>query len=73
MATGQNPLVGAMNSSTNVNDLGCDADASSTAAGLCPELQRQWRSAMLERHPDVAAAHMPREWLLGEEIDRVDG
>ena len=73
MATGQDPLVGAMNSGASTNDLDCDVDASRTAAGLCPELQRQWLGAMLEKHPDVAAPHMPREWLQDEEIVGVDG
>jgi hypothetical protein len=72
MATGQDPLVGAMGSGANTNELGCDDDASSTVAGLCPELQRQWLNAMLKMHPDIAAAHMPREWLQNEEIGSVD-
>ena len=74
MATGQDPLVGAMNSGANTDEQqGGDADVSNAVAGLCPELQRQWLSAMLKRHPDIAAAHMPREWLQDEESGGVDG
>ena len=38
-------------------------DEEAEGAGLCPVLQRQWRDAMIAKHPEVVAEHMPEALL----------
>jgi hypothetical protein len=69
MATGLNPsecVTSAKPSAHSKDAQGYGGLNSRISAGLCPEMQRQWREAMVKRHPGMAAAHMPREWLQEE-------
>ena len=75
MATGLNlsECVTSANPSAHGEDArGYGVLNSRSAAGLCPEVQRQWREAMVKRHPDMAAAHMPHEWLQEELVSGDD-
>ena len=75
MATGvdQSGDMTKLSGGAKAEEFGCDGARSDTVAGLCPELQKKWRDAMLKNHPEVVAGHMPRDWLQQDMLRNADG